>query len=124
MNPTVKSTRTIIFSALSFLCLAAPALAQTNLWTGGGSSSNWSDAGNWTNGVPVSGETLRFGGNAGQNNNNDISGLNNLNTITFLTAGWNVAGNAVGLTNGFTDSGSGGTNIWGLHFSLGNTATI
>lgn len=124
MNPTVKSTRTIIFSALSFLCLAAPALAQTNLWTGGGSSSNWSDAGNWTNGVPVSGETLRFGGNAGQNNNNDISGLNNLNTITFLTAGWNVAGNAVGLTNGFTDSGSGGTNIWGLDFSLGNTATI
>ena len=43
-------------AALALLCLLpAPGGAAVHVWTGAGASSNWSEAANWTGGVPASG---------------------------------------------------------------------
>jgi autotransporter-associated beta strand protein len=111
---------------LAFL-LSATAIslrAQTmDTWTGGGANNNWSTAGNWGGTVPVSGNALVFSGSTRPSNTNDIAGLNNLNTITFNTSAWNITGNAVTVTNAFTENAS-GSNTWGLPTAFGNTITI
>lgn len=47
-----------------FLLLSFVTKAHAQTWTGGGTSSNWSDPGNWLGGVPVSGQntSIVFGG--------------------------------------------------------------
>ncbi|MGD8414731.1 MAG: hypothetical protein PVF33_10885, partial [Candidatus Latescibacterota bacterium] len=45
---------------LSIVLAATTAHAQTTTWTGGGTSNNWSDSGNWDNGVPQNGYDVYF----------------------------------------------------------------
>lgn len=97
--------------------------AQTSTWTGGALSNYWSAAANWGGTAPVSGNALTFAGTTRQTNTNDLSGLANLNTVTFSTAGWNISGNAVSVTSGFVESAN-GSNTWGLNTTLSNTVSI
>jgi fibronectin-binding autotransporter adhesin len=97
--------------AISVLMLALPATAsaQTTDWTGT-NSANWSDAGNWTAGVPTAGSTVQFSNSSTANlsTNNDISGLSLLGITNTLSPSGNVSisGNALTL-------GSGGINYTG-----------
>jgi fibronectin-binding autotransporter adhesin len=50
--------------------------AGCNQWTGAGTTANWSEAANWTLGVPVNGQALCFPGTPGGGAlNDDITGL-------------------------------------------------
>ncbi len=106
-----------------FLTCSLAARAQTNTWTGGGANNNWSTPANWGGAAPVSGDGLTFSGSARQVNTNDISGLANLNIVTFTSAGWNISGNSVSVTNGFAETAA-GSNTWGLATTLADPITI
>lgn len=69
---------------LSALALARPASAALHTWTGAGDGVHWSDAANWTNGVPTTGEAggtiLSFGTNT--TSTDDIANLT-VDQVTF-----------------------------------------
>lgn len=88
-----RVTRKIIGTlVLLFVLSASPALASTHTWTGA-VNQNWSVAGNWTGGVPVTGES---GGTvvsfpAGSTSTMDISGLV-VDQIDFTGSGSTISG--------------------------------
>lgn len=73
-----------IISAVLFFASAAPAPAQ-NIWLGGGGNGDWSNAGNWTSGVPTSSPTnvLIFAGASQLNTNQNIGNPFDLNSLNF-----------------------------------------
>lgn len=81
---------------------ASQSFAQST-WTGT-SSGSWSDAGNWTGGVPATGAAINFTGAANPVTNNDVSGLTT-GAITFnaaTTANFTLAGNSIVLGGNLT----------------------
>jgi hypothetical protein len=52
----MKKAITFLFFISIFLC----SKATDNYWVGSGQSANWSDAGNWANGVPTFNDTVFF----------------------------------------------------------------
>jgi fibronectin-binding autotransporter adhesin len=76
-------------------------------WTGGGSTDNFSDAGNW-NVAPTAGSNLTFSGSTRLFPNNDMAAATSFGNITFAAgagAFW-VRGNSITLTGAITNSGS------------------
>ncbi len=47
-----------ILIAVLLLSFTAPGIAATRVWTGAGATNLWSDAANWSNGVPVNGDSI------------------------------------------------------------------
>ena len=47
--------------------------AQTRIWTGAGAGGLWSDAGNWSDGVPVNGGEVLFGVAGGRNSFDNVT---------------------------------------------------
>src|SRR5262245_14965862 len=94
---------TAIAIASSWLFGVVTADAATLSWSGGGSSGNWSDTGNWGfSGPPATGDTLIFpAAQPRLANTNNIVGLS-LNQIRFVGAGGGYAifGNSITITNG------------------------
>ncbi len=99
---------------LAMLAVALPAYAETNhTWTGLGSTSNWSDAANWTGGLPSDGDGLTFSGTTQQTNYNDL--LTSVGTVVISESGFNLSGNAITLNGTF---GNTGNNAWGIPLTL------
>ena len=73
---------------------------NTWIWTGGGGANgNWNNSVNWGSaGIPGNGDTVVFQGSSGLNNTNNIANLT-LNQIHFISAGFNIYGNAFTVTN-------------------------
>src|ERR1044071_734538 len=98
-----------------------PATSLT--WSGGGSSGNWSDSGNWgLAGTPANGDILIFpAAQPRLNNTNNIASLT-LNQIRFVGAGGDYAifGNAITLTNGIEATNSPGINVLSNNIILGS----
>ena len=63
-----------ILAALLVVVAPHAALAKTTAWTGGGGTTDWSDAGNWNNGVPANGDHVWFMPVSGSSTM-DIAGL-------------------------------------------------
>ncbi len=99
--------------AITLAGAARPVCAAENTWTGGGSSANWSDAGNWTDGVPANGDTLTFRGNTRQANTNDL--LTSIGSVVIEESGFNISGNALTLNGTF---GNTGNNTWAIPLTL------
>ena len=58
------------------------------MWNGGGLTANWSNSANWTNVVPVAGDSLTFDGSQGTANSNDFTSIRQFNSLWFRpTAG-------------------------------------
>ena len=115
---------TIWPAALLFLLPAVIAQAQTtNTWTGAGASNTWSAAANWGGILPVNAANLVFSGTTRQTNTNDLTSVTNFSTVAFGSAGWNINGNGVMVTNAFTETAT-GSNTWGLATVLSNTVSI
>jgi autotransporter-associated beta strand protein len=78
---------------------ASPLHAGTHTWTGG-TSSLWSNAGNWTGGAPTAVETsvvLTFPpGASNKTNTNDIPGLA-VDTLNIDDGGYSISGDAISL---------------------------
>jgi autotransporter-associated beta strand protein len=92
-------------------------------WSGGGSSGNWNDSGNWGfAGTPATGDTLVFpAAQPRLNNTNNIGGLT-LNQIRFAGAsgGYAIFGNALTITNGIEATNSAGINVISNNIVLGS----
>ncbi|MFO7535679.1 MAG: autotransporter-associated beta strand repeat-containing protein, partial [Kiritimatiellia bacterium] len=96
------------------------ASAQTptsRTWSGAGNNSNWSEADNWTNGVPLDGDSLVFPAGAMRlTNNNDC--LTRVGNVSISTNGYSFSGNTLTLSGTF---GNTGDNTWNIPLKL--TAT-
>jgi hypothetical protein len=90
-------------------------------WSGA-ASDKWSDAGNWLGGVPGSGDTLVFPSGAQHLTNvNDLAAGTVFGSITFNGSGYNISGNAIGLSGGFQGSGA---VVFGPNVQLVSAQTI
>jgi Bacterial Ig-like domain (group 3) len=105
---------------------------STDVWTGAAALAsqdfNWSNASNWSQGVPQTGEDLQFPV-AGANNfiptqpiNNDLSG-ETFGSIEIDSAGYTIAGNAISLTaaTGIFTTYTSGTSSINLNTTLSGT---
>jgi autotransporter-associated beta strand protein len=75
---TPAQMRVLLLTVVLLAAFASPASAGTHTWIGGNVGANWSVAGNWTGGVPTSGEAggtiVRFTGTS--------SSLMNISNLT------------------------------------------
>ena len=103
--------------------LALPADGAILSWSGGGTTGNWSDSGNWGfAGTPGNGDTLIFSATQPRPvNTNNIASLT-LNQIRFVGAGGGYAifGNAITITNGIEATNSTGANVLSNNITLGS----
>ena len=82
---------------------------------------NWSDSGNWATPL-VDGSALTFAGTTQETNVNDIlSGMTNVNLVTFANGGFNVSGQSLTLNAGMTSIGS---NTWGINSTLSGSQSF
>ncbi len=91
-------TRTLLAAVL--LAFTTPAFAATRVWTGAGTTNLWSDAANWSNGVPVNGDTillLRHPLGFAQNAVNDLTNLA-VQTLRCEAIGYRLTGGTLKLT--------------------------
>jgi autotransporter-associated beta strand protein len=94
--------------------------AATRTWTGGGTTTHWSDPNNWSGGVaPNPGDSLVFGPSASSfTSTNDFAAGTAFGAITLSGAGYTVSGNAIQLTGGIDASTATGSNSFGLGITL------
>ena len=101
--------------AALFAIVATCRQADANIytWTGGGGNVSWNNAGNWSGGIPVSGETtdLVFGGNINLGTlavplNQNISGSLLIDSMTFSAGGgpFFLGGGAIQFNGGNMDA--------------------
>jgi fibronectin-binding autotransporter adhesin len=104
--------------------LTADASAQAT-WTGGGSSTNWSDAANWSGTAPTNGgsSVLTFDGSTGLSNTNNLTNVT-LTSGTFTTSGFTLGGNAVTLGGPLTNNAATGTNAINFNMTVAAARTI
>src|SRR5262249_27785088 len=73
----------------------------TRTWTGGGTTTNWSDPGNWGGTAPSAGDNLVFGAGPTQLvSTNDFAAGTQFNSITLSGSGYSISGSSVALING------------------------
>ena len=90
------------------------AVAVPRIWTGA-VNNLWSEAGNWTGGIPGAGD-LQFPISASNKTMlNDLPGGTAFQKIEWLGTGYSISGNGFGLTNGIANSG---TNTIGVDLTL------
>ena len=92
----------LLFTLAAAACLSPgdQARAQTVTWTGGGTTNNWTDGGNWSpTGQPASDSSLSFGGVTQTTSANDITSLS-VSGLAFTNDG------SSGKTGQFTLSGN------------------
>ncbi len=98
--------------------------ATTLTWTGGGTTANWSDAGNWDTGTtPITGDDLIFDGTTQQENVNDIgnSTLSRISTLTVNVDGFIISGNALELGASWSVHGN---TTWAINSTLNQAISI
>ena len=93
----------------------------TDVWTGHGANNLWSNAANWSAGVPVAGMDLQFPVTAAQkfNVNNLPTGFD-VGEVDFIGVGYGISGNAIVLDAGIQYSAPQSylTNQFGLNVTL------
>jgi len=104
----------LLFAA-SLPCLA---LLPTKTWTGGGADANWSTSANWSPaGAPAANDALVFPDSAARKvNTNDTTVGTTYRSISIIgpATGYDIGGNAIGLSNGITADNTGTANILSL----------
>src|SRR2546422_915834 len=113
--------------AITALCAMAVCVSKCQAaslsWSGGGTTGNWSDSGNWGfAGTPATGDILIFpAAQPRLNNTNNMASLT-LNQIRFVGAsgGYAIFGNAITLTNGIEATNSAGVNVLSNNITLGS----
>src|SRR6266478_1750645 len=94
-------------SAVLFVALLISATSHAAIKTWSGTTSaNWNVTTNWVGGVvPANGDSIIFpSGGLNQATNNDFVGLS-IASITFGAGGYSIAGNALTLTGGLSNTG-------------------
>jgi autotransporter-associated beta strand protein len=95
------------------------------MWTGA-VNNLWSNAGNWTGlagAAPSAGEDLVFpNGASNLSTSNDLAASTSINSITISGSGYTLAGNAIVLVAGITDSTAAGSNTISLGIATSTTS--
>ncbi len=119
---TTWRTRLCLMTTLAAAGLGTTANAQqTDTWNGGGADNFWTNSLNWSLPVTTNGDNLIFTGTTRLTPNNNFTGLN-LNSITFNAQGFALSGNALTITNGYTDNA--GSNSSTIALNLGASQTF
>jgi autotransporter-associated beta strand protein len=106
-RPQVKPIRKRTWS-LSLERLETRLAPATDIWTGLGSTKNWSTAANWSNGVPNAGDDLVFKAGAAQLSTfNDLAAGTTYNSITLQGANYLLDGNSITLGSPMATGNSG-----------------
>lgn len=95
-----------------------PSAGSTRTWTGGGTTNNWSDAGNWDTGVPGDGDSVVFAGTTRLSPVNNLTPGLNITDISFASGAgaFSISGNSIVL-NGSISADAVNTSI-GLDITL------
>ncbi len=98
------------------------ALATTDVWTGT-VSGDWGNASNWTQGVPVTGDSLDFPATATTlATNNTLTAGMTFGSISIDAPGYSMTGSPITLTGGFTATYT-GTSTYSLDTTLSASPT-
>lgn len=111
-----------------FLALATlSASAATRTWTGLGANGLWTNPANWNGGVtaPANGDGLVFpSGTPRLNATNAVGGVSHLVFLSFTGHGYSLFSPVtLSVTNGLTNSASGGSNTLGADLNLSASQT-
>ena len=87
---------------------------NSSVWTGAGTSGNWSAPENWSGMLPVSGQSLTFQGTSRQSNTNNL--LTAVGQAVFGNGGFAVYGGSVALQWGLDNQA--GNNLWAVGSTL------
>jgi autotransporter-associated beta strand protein len=99
--------------------------AINRVWTGKGSTPNWTDANNWSgHTAPVAGDNVLFPPNASQTTNQDnFAAGTAFGIIAFQSSGYSISGNSA--TFSYVDgSAATGNNTCSLGLTLAGAATV
>ncbi len=119
---TAWRSRLLLMTVLAAAGLGTQATAQqTDTWNGGGGDNFWNDAANWSLPVTTNGDNLIFTGTTRLQPNNNFLGLS-INSITFSAQGFSLSGQALTITNGYTDNA--GSNSCSIALNLGASQTF
>jgi hypothetical protein len=100
-------TSTLLLAAIVLCFSSTVTPAATRIWIGAGGDTLWSNAGNWSNGVPVAGDSIvlpRHPLGFAQNTVNDLTNLT-IHSIRCEASGGTIAGGAVRLAGDITVGG-------------------
>ncbi|WHZ06249.1 MAG: hypothetical protein OJF59_000001, partial [Cytophagales bacterium] len=116
MNLVRQVFRPGLFFLFSFFVFCAASYGQTTTWTNGNADFDWSNAANWSNGLPGTGSSVIINGNTG-------SPLINVSTINLnsLTINSNCVFSSLNGNDVITISGAFALSS-GISFQLGNGA--
>jgi hypothetical protein len=120
-NSTVTATSGLVSNSASVI-VATPGFSS---WTGGGSTSNWSDPANWSNSaVPNSSATVVFNGTSSKNAIVDSAFAGTINAIQVISgyAGAITLGSNLTITTSFTQA-AGTFNAGSFNLSLAGDFT-
>jgi autotransporter-associated beta strand protein len=97
---------------------------NTDTWTGGGTTNNWSDPNNWGGKAPAAGDNLVFPASASSfTSNNDFAAGTTFKSIT-LSGGYTIGGNAIVLSAGLNAASATATNTVNLAITLSAAETF
>jgi fibronectin-binding autotransporter adhesin len=103
-NFKLKITLGILATVLAVMGTAGDAHAATKTWNGT-VNNLWSNAGNWSGGVPVAGDRIVFSASgSNRTTTNDLAAGTVFYDITFLGNNYVINGNALGLSAGIASS--------------------
>jgi hypothetical protein len=86
-------------AAVLVVCAFQPLYGATRTWTGGGSTSKWSNAANWGGTAPVAGDDLVFPSGAASGVNDYAAGTE-FHSVSVGAAFLTLSGNAISLGSG------------------------
>src|SRR5689334_19296955 len=91
-----------LLAVVAAALMPASALAATKTWSGLGGNANWSNPGNWVEGVaPVANDDLMFpAGASGLSNTNNLTPGTTFHSIAIGGSGYILTGNAVTIADG------------------------
>jgi T5SS/PEP-CTERM-associated repeat protein/autotransporter-associated beta strand protein len=105
----------VIAAAWLAVGYASPAIADVHIWTGAGSTANWSESANWDIGVPESGDSLQFGNISKRYITNNLPDGLILDDITYASDASNYTfyGNPIVLSGDINDN-----TTWQQYFAV------
>lgn len=94
----------VVLPMFALATIAGGAHATTKTWNGA-VNNLWSNAGNWSGGVPVAGDRIVFSATGSNRTTvNDLAAGTVFYDITFLGNNYVINGNAIGLSSGISSS--------------------
>jgi len=121
---TLRKAPLAAFILAISLFTGSASAGTTHTWTGGGTTTNWSEAANWTGGAPIASGDVIFNNNVKTTSVNDLAADLVLNSISFSTGAgtgaFTFTGNRITLGGNITNNSA---NLQTINFDMILTGT-